>query len=191
MKKLLISSFLMGLFLATPIQAADNPVVEMVTSMGTVKIELYPEKAPITVKNFLKYVDDGFYNGTIFHRVIPKFMAQGGGYTPALEKKKTNPPIKNEAGNGLSNKRGTISMARTPEPDSASAQFFINVVDNSAGLDRDLSQRNFGYAVFGKVTSGMDVIDKIVDVETKTVSGFGRDVPVKDILIKKIKRVKQ
>jgi cyclophilin family peptidyl-prolyl cis-trans isomerase len=173
---------------AASIKAKGSTVVRMETSLGPIVLQLNPDKAPISVKNFLAYVDSGFYNGTIFHRVIPTFMIQGGGFTPAMVKKTTRPPIKNEAGNGLSNKRGTIAMARTPEVDSASAQFFINVRDNSASLDhRDNSPDAYGYAVFGKVISGMDVVDKIKNVAT-TTKGSYQNVPVRPVTIKSVKR---
>ncbi|HXG08448.1 MAG TPA: peptidylprolyl isomerase [Gemmataceae bacterium] len=166
-------------------EAADkNPVVIMETSMGTIKIELFADKAPITVKNFLDYVDAKFYDGTIFHRVIPDFMIQGGGFEPGLKEKKTRAPIKNESANGLSNTRGTIAMARTLEPDSATAQFFINVVDNQR---LDGSAARPGYAVFGKVIDGMDVVDKIKAVRTG-IRGGHRDVPVEDVIIKSVRR---
>jgi peptidyl-prolyl cis-trans isomerase B (cyclophilin B) len=169
--------------------AADKPVVEMVTTLGTVVIELDAEKAPETVKNFLAYVDAGFYDGTIFHRVIPTFMIQGGGFTEAMQKKPTRAPIKNEAANKLSNKRGTIAMARTSDPQSATAQFFINVEDNSM-LDYTAStEAGYGYAVFGKVTSGMDAVDKIRNVKTGMKQGMG-DVPVETVVIKSIKQKK-
>jgi cyclophilin family peptidyl-prolyl cis-trans isomerase len=160
-----------------------NPVVVMKTSMGTIKIELYPDKAPATVKNFLGYVEDKFYDGTVFHRVIPKFMIQGGGFEPGMKQKKTKEPIKNEAGNDVSNLRGTIAMARTNDPDSATAQFFINVVDNKF-LDK--SNRGAGYCAFGKVIDGMDVVDKIKAVETGNKGGHG-DVPVKDVVIESVR----
>src|SRR4051812_23292303 len=151
----------------------------METSAGTIKLELYPDKAPLTVKNFLQYVDDKFYDGTVFHRVIPTFMIQGGGFQKGIEdvkteqgfkakEKKTKGPIKNEAKNGLSNTRYTIAMARTSDPDSATAQFFINVKDNK-GLDPDPDNDPNGYCVFGKVIEGMDVVDKIKEVKTRTV----------------------
>jgi len=155
-------------------------VVILTTSLGVIKIELNPEKAPITVENFLGYVDDGFYDGTIFHRVIPNFMVQGGGMTADGRQKQTKAPIKNEADNGLLNERGTIVMARTQAKDSATAQFFINVVDN-AFLNH--GARDFGYAVFGKVIDGMDVADEIAAVKT----GRG-DVPVEPIVIESAKR---
>jgi cyclophilin family peptidyl-prolyl cis-trans isomerase len=167
--------------------AADkNPVVIMDTSLGTIKIELYPDKAPITVKNFLGYVDDKFYDGTIFHRVIPDFMIQGGGMEPGLKEKKTKDPIKNESDNGLENKRGTIAMARTNRPDSATSQFFINVKDN-AFLDRANSRDRVGYCVFGKVIDGMDVVDKIKAVETGNRGGH-QNVPTQDVVIKSVRR---
>src|SRR5438128_2540647 len=167
----------------------------MDTSMGTIKIELFDDKAPITVKNFLSYVDDKFYDGTIFHRVIGKensksdFMIQGGGVLPGKKEKKTKDPIKNEAGNGISNTRGTVAMARTDDPDSATAQFFINVADNKF-LDK--AGRNAGYAVFGKVTEGMEVVDKIKAV--KTTGDEGRPVankPLEDVVIKSVHREKK
>jgi peptidyl-prolyl cis-trans isomerase B (cyclophilin B) len=163
-----------------------NPVVVMETSMGTIKIELYPDKAPITVKNFLGYVDDKFYDGTIFHRVINNFMIQGGGMEPGMKEKKAKSPIKNEATNGLKNQRYTIAMARTSEPDSATAQFFINVKDNKF-LDNSDARDGVGYCVFGKVTEGMDVVDKIKTVRTANRGGHG-DVPVEDVVIKTVRR---
>jgi peptidyl-prolyl cis-trans isomerase A (cyclophilin A) len=168
-------------------RAADekHPTVVIETSKGNITVELDHEKAPITVDNFLKYVDAGFFDGTIFHRVIPGFMIQGGGMTPDMKEKDTNPPIKNESGNGLSNTRGTIAMARTNDPNSATAQFFINVADKSRGLDT----YGGGYAVFGKVTEGMDVADAIVGVPTTTRAGH-QDVPQQPVLIKTIKRKK-
>ncbi len=166
---------------------AKNPVVLMKTSMGDVKIELDPKKAPITVKNFLEYVKSGFYAGTIFHRVIPGFMVQGGGFTADMQEKRTRAPIKNEGGNGLKNDRGTIAMARTPNPDSASAQFFINVVNND-NLNRPMPD-GFGYAVFGKVIAGMDVVDKIAGVRTGVRMGM-RDVPEAPVVIKSVSILK-
>jgi len=157
------------------------------TSMGNIEVELDGEKAPISAANFLKYVDAKHYDGTIFHRVIKDFMIQGGGMTEKMEEKKTNAPIKNEAGNGLKNTRGTIAMARTSVVDSATAQFFINVVDNSFLDHRDETPRGFGYAVFGKVTSGMDVVDKIRAVPTGNKMGMD-DVPNSPVTIKTIKR---
>lgn len=169
-------------------KAHANPVVLMETSLGNIKIELFRKEAPISVKNFLDYVESGFYNGTIFHRVINGFMIQGGGFTPDMVPKKTNPPIKNEAANGLKNDRGTIAMARTMAPDSATAQFFINVVNNN-GLNRPNPDGN-GYAVFGKVIEGMDVVDKIKSVKTGINRGF-RDVPETPVMIKSVKLLKK
>ena len=155
--------------------------------MGNVRIELFADEAPITVDNFLKYTNDKFYDGTIFHRVIPNFMVQGGGFTPGMKEKKTQPPIKNESSNGVPNKRGTLAMARTPAPDSASSQFFINVKDNSF-LNRKEAQDGVGYCVFGRVLEGMDVVDKIVAVPAGNVGGHG-NVPVEDVTIKSVRRL--
>jgi cyclophilin family peptidyl-prolyl cis-trans isomerase len=168
---------------------ADNapkggPVVLLSTSLGDIKIELYDKDAPETVNNFLSYVNDKFYDGTIFHRVIPGFMIQGGGFTATMEQKATKPPIKNEAGNGLKNNTGTIAMARTAVPDSATSQFFINVKDNDF-LNRDQAQDGVGYAVFGKVIEGMDVVQKIERVQTGR-KGMHSDVPVEPVIIKSI-----
>jgi peptidyl-prolyl cis-trans isomerase A (cyclophilin A) len=167
--------------------AATNPVVSMETSLGTIKVELFQKEAPISTKNFLDYTKSGFYNGTVFHRVINGFMIQGGGFTPDMIPKKTNPSIKNEADNGLKNDRGTLAMARAMDPNSATAQFFINVVDN-ANLNRP-NPDGAGYAVFGKVVEGMDVVDKIKAVKTGVVKGF-RDVPETPVLIKSVKILK-
>jgi peptidyl-prolyl cis-trans isomerase A (cyclophilin A) len=186
--------------LADEPKAGANPVVEMKTSMGTIKIELYQAKAPITVKNFLSYVEEKHYDGTVFHRVMDGFMIQGGGFdaTDPIREKRTKSPIKNEASNGLKNDRGTIAMARTSDPDSASAQFFINVVDN-AGLNRP-EPDGHGYAVFGKVTEGMDVVDKIRKVKTGNATAISREpsgerrdtfknVPVTKVVIESVRRV--
>lgn len=160
--------------------------VVMETSLGTLKIELDGDKAPVTVANFLGYVDDKFYDGTIFHRVIPNFMVQGGGFKPGMKQKKTKATIANESSNGLANVRGTLAMARTSDPNSASSQFFINVRDNGF-LDQAQAQDRVGYCVFGKVTEGLDVLDKIKAVPTATKAGHG-DVPVKDVPILSVKR---
>jgi cyclophilin family peptidyl-prolyl cis-trans isomerase len=169
---------------AAPAVAADkNPVVVIETSMGDIKVELNAEKAPTTVKNFLAYVDDKHYDNTLFHRVIEGFMIQGGGIDAASKKEKpTKEPIKNESANGLKNERGTIAMARTNEPDSATAQFFINHKDNDF-LDKEKAKDKVGYAVFGKVTEGMSVVDKIATVETNK-----GNMPIKDVVIKSIRR---
>jgi peptidyl-prolyl cis-trans isomerase A (cyclophilin A) len=158
---------------------ANNTIVEMKTSMGNIEIELFNDKAPISAKNFEDYTKAKFYNGTIFHRVIPGFMVQGGGMTADLVEKPTRPAIQNESSNGLSNKRGTLAMARTNLPHSATSQFFINVVDNNF-LDR--STNNAGYAVFGQVTKGMDVVDKITKVPTGR-AGPHQDVPKQPVKI--------
>ena len=161
-----------------------SPTVEMQTSMGAIVIELNSEKAPITVKNFLQYAKDGFYNGTIFHRTIEGFMIQGGGFTKDMNEKPTAGEIKNEASNGLKNERGTIAMARRQDPNSASSQFFINHKDNTSQLDYPLN--NGGYAVFGKVTQGMDVVDKIAKVPTGN-KGMHQNVPIEPVIIQSVK----
>ena len=163
----------------------ENPVVIISTNQGDIKVKLFKNEAPITVENFLGYVNDGYYEGIIFHRVIPNFMAQTGGFTSDMKQKTPKAPIKNEADNGLRNKRGTLSMARTSEVDSATSQFFINVNDNTF---LDNGERDFGYAVFGEVTEGMDVVDKIVSVQTGNVGPF-RDVPNEPIIINSVKVV--
>jgi peptidyl-prolyl cis-trans isomerase A (cyclophilin A) len=165
-------------------QAAANPVVALSTTFGDITIELNPEKAPITVKNFLAYVDAGFYDGTIFHRVIPEFMIQGGGFTKDMKQKQTQPPIKNEADNGLRNSRGTITMARTSDINSATSQFFVNLKENTF-LDHMV--RDFGYAVFGKVIKGMEVVDKIAAVRTGN-RGMQQNVPIEPVIIKSARR---
>lgn len=164
----------------------NNPKVVIHTSMGDIGLELFADKAPVSVENFIRYANSGFYDGTVFHRVISHFMIQGGGLTADLQDKPTSEPIVNEAINGLSNKRGTIAMARTGNPHSATSQFFINVQDNG-NLDYtdQNSSRGWGYAVFGKVTSGMDVVDKIRFVETKTVPPYS-DVPVEPVVINSV-----
>ncbi len=158
-------------------------IARMQTTMGEIVLELNKEKAPITVANFVEYAKDGFYDGTIFHRVIRGFMIQGGGFTKDLAKKKTRGPIINEANNGLGNYRGTIAMARTSDPNSATSQFFINHRDNNMSLDR--ADGNPGYAVFGKVIAGMDVVDKIASLKTTSVNGM-RNVPVEAVVIEKV-----
>lgn len=163
-----------------------NPSVIITTSSGTIKVELFEDKAPISVKNFLSYVDDKFYDNTVFHRVIPTFMVQGGGFEPGMKQKKAKAAIKNESSNGVANKRGTLAMARTSDPDSATAQFFINVVDNGF-LDKAQSRDGAGYCVFGKVTEGLDVVDKIKAVPTGTKSGHA-DVPLQDVTIQSVRR---
>lgn len=165
-----------------------NPVVLMETSMGKIKISLNQEKAPITVQNFLDYVDAGFYEGTIFHRVIDNFMIQGGGMTPDMKEKKNRAQIKNEADNGLLNTRGSIAMARTQVVDSATSQFFINLVDNAFLNHQSKSPAGYGYAVFGQVIEGMEVVDAMRKVKTGN-KGFHQDVPVEAVTIEKVSRV--
>jgi cyclophilin family peptidyl-prolyl cis-trans isomerase len=179
--------FLFGAFSFFSRGEQTNPKVIMKTSLGDITIELYPDKAPITVQNFLAYVDAQFYDGTIFHRVIPNFMIQGGGLTSDFVEKPANPAIKNEAANGLKNDRGTIAMARTGVIDSATCQFFINHVDNDFLNHRDSTAEGFGYCVFGKVTDGLDVVDAIARVKTMTRSG-AQDVPRETITITSIRR---
>jgi cyclophilin family peptidyl-prolyl cis-trans isomerase len=168
---------------------AANPVVVIDTNMGTIKVELFPDKAPVTVKNFLQYVADKHYDGLIFHRVISDFMIQGGGFEPGMKERKTREPIKNESDNGLSNVRGTIAMARTSVPDSATSQFFINVKDNTF-LDKAQARDKVGYCVFGRVIEGMAVVDKIRAVKTGSKKGFD-DVPVEDVIIKSVTVLKE
>jgi cyclophilin family peptidyl-prolyl cis-trans isomerase len=177
---------------ASSVRAAEpaktkNPIVVIKTSMGTIEAELFQDKAPTTVENFLKYADDKFYDGTIFHRVIKNFMIQGGGFTKDMHQKPTRDTIKNESSNGLKNTVGTLSMARTPAPDSASSQFFINTKDNGF-LDREQAQDHVGYAVFGKVTKGLDVVTKIGEVKTGMKGGMG-DVPEQAVVIESVRRL--
>ena len=167
---------------------ATGKVVVVTTSLGSFEIELDPDKAPKTVANFLEYVDATFYDGVVFHRVIPDFMLQGGGFEPGMKPKKARDPIQNEAGNGLSNLRGTVALARTNQPHSGTSQFFVNTKDN-AQLDFKDRPGAEGYCVFGKVGAGMDVVDKIRQVKTGTVGGHN-DVPVEDVVIKSIRRKK-
>ena len=159
-------------------------MIRMQTNKGVIEIELDSDKAPVTVENFISYVNEGFYDGTIFHRVIDGFMIQGGGMEPGMKEKQTKAPIKNEADNGLKNERGTIAMARTNDPHSATAQFFINVSDNMFLNHSQPTMDGWGYCVFGKVVNGMDVVDAIKGVGT-TTKGFHQDVPAEDIIIEK------
>jgi len=175
-----LAAALTALVGATAVQAA-NPIVVLETSKGDIKIELFEDKSPITVKNFLQYVDDKHYDGLTFHRVISNFMIQGGGYDVDQQERKTRDPIKNESGNGVPNNRGYIAMARTRELDTATSQFYINVQDNPA-LDRGK------YCAFGKVIDGMDVVDKIKNVETGAKGKFDEDCPKEDVVIKKARR---
>ncbi len=189
MKKQLLQALLaLGLSLSViSLGWAANSKVLIKTSAGDIELELADDKAPVTVKNFLRYADEGFYNGTIFHRVMYDFMIQGGGFTPDMTKKRTHAPIKNEAKNRLQNLRGSIAMARTSDPHSATGQFFINHKHN-APLDYP-SRDGWGYAVFGKVTKGLEVVDKIAEAETSTRPNGMGNVPVKPILIESISRI--
>ena len=172
---------------APPLQPAPgNPVVVIETSAGTITAELFKDRAPVSVENFLQYAKDGHYAGTIWHRVIAGFMIQGGGYTPEMVEKAVRPPIQNEATNGLTNRRGTLGMARTRQARSATSQFYINVANNPALDHRGFSPDDFGYAVFGRVLEGMDVVDKIAAVKTATTREGMDDVPVTPVLIKGI-----
>lgn len=188
----LVRNLLLGTLFVLPVSQAwaANPQVELKTSFGVIKLELYPEKAPKTVENFLSYVKSGHYKDTAFHRVIPGFMIQGGGFTADMNEKPTRGPIKNEADNGLKNEVGTIAMARTMEPHSASAQFFINVNNNEFLNFRSADMRGYGYAVFGKVLSGMDIVNKIVAVPTGD-RGMHQNVPKMPVLIEDAKIVSQ
>jgi len=176
---------LAALLLSNTLAAGDNPTAIMHTNKGDIHLELFAEQAPVTVQNFIGYAKSGFYDGTLFHRVISHFMIQGGGFTPGMNKKATGQPIANEADNGLSNKRGTIAMARTSDPHSATAQFFINVQDNINLDHTGTSPGGWGYAVFGKVTEGMDVVDEIRFVPTGRVGPYA-DVPVEDVVIERV-----
>ena len=191
MRKMRVVVGIIGLLSAVAsVQAKEggNPVVLMKTNMGDVKIELDKAKAPVTVDNFLVYVNDKFYDGTVFHRVIPAFMIQGGGFDKDMNQKKTKAPIKNEAGNGLKNVTGTIAMARTSDPNSATAQFFINTKDNAFLDHKNDTPQGYGYAVFGTVVGGMDVVKKIEQVKTTTRPPY-ENVPVTPVVIESIRVV--
>jgi peptidyl-prolyl cis-trans isomerase B (cyclophilin B) len=190
MRAILRAMLLVALSATAVAAEAGNPVVLMKTSMGDIKIELDKAKAPITTENFLMYVNKKFYDGTIFHRVIPNFMIQGGGFDKDMTQKKTEAPIKNEADNGLKNTTGTIAMARTSDPNSATAQFFINTKDNAFLDHRDDSVQGYGYAVFGKVIDGMDVVNKISAVPTTTKMPH-QNVPVTPVVIESVVVEKQ
>ena len=160
-------------------------MIHFETNLGRFTVELYEKEAPVTVANFLKYIDEGFFDGTTFHRIVPGFVIQGGGFTADMSQKRTHETIKNEADNGIKNTRGTLSMARTNDINSATSQFFVNLKDNDF---LDHSRGNFGYAVFAKVTEGMDVVDKIAAVETGRRRGFD-DVPVEAVIMKSVRRL--
>ena len=188
-RRVVISGFVLGAFLiaatglATAALAESANQVTLETTQGTILIELYPDKAPATVANFLQYVNDGFYNKTVFHRVIDGFMIQGGGFTSDLKRKITGAPVKNEADNGLSNERGTVAMARTSDPHSATAQFFINSAANGDFLDHGKTSDGWGYTVFGRVIEGMDVVDAISKIETEAKGPGMANVPVTEAKI--------
>lgn len=188
MKKLFLYLLLLGL--SSHVVAFENPQVRMETNMGTVDIELYMKQAPQSVNNFLRYVNEDFYSDTIFHRVIKGFMIQGGGFTTNYQKKPNYDPVTNEADNGLKNDRGTIAMARTGIPHSATSQFFINTVDNDFLNFTNKSTRGWGYAVFGKVTRGLDIVDKIESTATGPGGPFPSDAPQQQVIIKSIKLLK-
>jgi len=186
LRSIVCSVISLAILLVTTVAAAQsNPVVVIETSLGNITVELYQDEAPISVENFLTYVRDDFYTGTIFHRVIKGFMVQGGGMTEDMVRKATNPPIKNEATNGLRNERGTLAMARTAAVDSATAQFFINVANNRALNHESETQAEYGYAVFGKVIDGMDYVGEIENTPTTTAGPY-RDVPSTPVIIKSI-----
>ena len=187
--KLRLVALIAGLLLSWHVFAA-NPVVEVQTSMGNFTLELYPEQAPKTVENFMNYVKSGFYNGTVFHRVIEGFMIQGGGFDEQLHKKETLAPIQNEANNGLKNDAFTIAMARTPYPDSATSQFFINLVDNNRLNYSQPTMQGWGYAVFGKVLEGRSVVEKIGQVPTGTRAPLPSDVPLVNVVIEQVKVIR-
>ncbi|MGD8594559.1 MAG: peptidylprolyl isomerase [Gammaproteobacteria bacterium] len=195
LRSILVSMVTICAVLFAPLSSAladeDFPKVRIQTNMGDIVVELNRAKAPQTVANFLSYVNDGFYNGTVFHRVIDGFMIQGGGFTQDLQQKSTKPPIQNEADNGLKNDRGTIAMARTNNPNSATAQFFINVVNNDFLNYRSKTTRGWGYAVFGKVVEGMDVVDKIRKTPTGPSGPFRQDVPKTPVVIQSVSVVPQ
>ena len=192
MKRLSIV-LLLAVTMVLPVQAAEkktaNPMVLLETTQGQIVLELFPDKAPQTVQNFLTYVDSKFYDGTIFHRVIPDFMIQGGGFTTKFKRKPPREPIRNEAPNGLTNDRGTIAMARTQDPHSATAQFFINSKSNDFLNYRSKTAHGYGYTVFGRVVKGMEVVDNISLVRTGQVGNMG-DVPEKQVVIRSAKRMK-
>jgi cyclophilin family peptidyl-prolyl cis-trans isomerase len=185
----LVTSCAYGASAGESAEDAGKPVVLMETSMGEIRIQLDPQRAPITVKNFLEYVESGFYDSTIFHRVVKNFVIQGGAYTTDLERKPTGAPIRNEAANGLKNRRGTIAMARGVALDSATAEFFINVADNPILNHQDDSIQGYGYAVFGRVIEGMKVVDRIRGVETGKQKGL-RKVPKLPVVIRSVRVVR-
>jgi cyclophilin family peptidyl-prolyl cis-trans isomerase len=198
MKQLILSLAFLAIALASPLRAAEKPApaapektvppiyVQVKTSMGSFIIELNPERAPLTVAQFVKFVDEGYYSGTIFHRAVPSFIIQGGGYDADYKLKGTPPKLVNESGNGLTNQRGTVGLARPPEPHNGDVQFYVNLSDNAA---LDPNQTRWGYAVFGKVVQGMDVVDQISMVPTGAKGPFKENAPLKPVLIEKIEHV--
>ena len=186
MKALISLIIISSMFISSQVIASDNPKVRMQTNLGDIVLELNAKKAPKSVENFLRYVKSGHYEGTIFHRVIANFMIQGGGFTTDYSKKETFDPIQNEADNGLRNERGTIAMARTSDPHSATAQFFINVLDNGSLNHTSKTPRGWGYTVFGKVIEGMDTVDDIRDVATGRGGPFRQDAPQTKVIIEKV-----
>ncbi len=188
----ILVAFIITFYYFTLSDTVEKTLIKMVTSEGNVYLELYDDKAPLTVANFLAYTNEGFYNGTIFHRVISTYVIQGGGFTESLEEKSTKSSIKNEANNGLKNLKGTISMARLPDPHSATAQFFINVQDNpKLNHIGEQNNKSWGYAVFGQVIQGMDVINEIRLAPTTGKMPFKKDVPIKNVVIKSVTVVNQ
>jgi len=185
--RLLTAILLLLCSLSAGIAAAANPQVEFKTNVGSFVVELYADKAPATVDNFLRYVNDGFYRGTMFHRVIPGFVVQGGGYTKDYQQKPTREPVKNEAGNGLKNVTATLAMARTSDPHSATSQFFINLKDNSFLDHRAPNPREYGYTVFGRVVKGMDVVQKIAAIPTGAGGPFPAEVPQQTVIVQETK----
>ncbi|MCU0974607.1 MAG: peptidylprolyl isomerase [Burkholderiales bacterium] len=183
----LTATLLLCCSLFTGLAAAANPQVEFKTNVGSFVVELYADKAPATADNFLRYVNDGFYQGTIFHRVIPDFVVQGGGFTKDYQQKPTRQPVKNEAANGLKNVTATLAMARTADPHSATAQFFINLKDNNALDYRAPTSREYGYTVFGRVVKGMDVVQKIAAIPTGAGGPFPAEVPQQTVIVEETK----
>ena len=187
LSRFLAATLLLCCSLLSGLAAAANPQVEFKTNVGSFVVELYADKAPATVDNFLRYVNDGFYQGTIFHRVIPGFVVQGGGFTKDYQQKPTREPVKNEAANGLKNVTATLAMARTNDPHSATAQFFINLKDNDFLDHRAPNPREYGYTVFGRVVKGMDVVQKIAAIPTGAGGPFPAEVPQQTVIVEETK----
>ena len=187
LSRLLTTALLLCSAFLTSLAIAANPQVEFRTNVGSFVVELYADKAPATVDNFLRYVNDGFYKGTIFHRVIPGFVVQGGGFTKDFQQKPTREPVKNEAANGLRNETATLAMARTSDPHSATAQFFINLKDNNSLDHRAPTPRDYGYTVFGRVVKGMDVVQKIAAIPTGAGGPLAAEVPQQTVIVEETK----